>query len=102
MNLFDIPTGPLSGEITDILRQDNAVRIERIVSDGQTTGWYDQREGEFVALLAGSACLEFAEGQKVELRAGDNLFIEPHKKHRVSFTSREEKCIWLCVFIKAR
>lgn len=35
--------------------QGTNVRIERIVSDGQVSGWYGQEESEFVALLLGTA-----------------------------------------------
>ena len=101
MNLFDVPAGPVPAEITTILAQGGCTRVERIVSGGQTSDWYNQAESEFVALLAGSASITFADGKTVQLVAGDTLLIPPHKKHRVSYTTVEPKCIWLCVFFAA-
>lgn len=98
MNLFQVPDERLPGELTEVLAQSGTVRIERIVSDGQTSGWYDQEESEFVALLAGEARLEFEGGKVAELRAGDTLLIRPHERHRVSYTGQSPKCVWLCVF----
>ena len=50
------------------------VRIERIVSTGQCSPpgfWYDQAEGEWVALLSGEAGLRFADESDVRrLKAG--------------------------------
>ena len=100
MNLFDIPDEKLPGEFVELLAQGESIRIEHIVSDGQVSGWCDQEESEFVALLTGTAQLEFEDGRTAELAAGDTLLIRPHEKHRVSFTSTEPKCVWLCVFFK--
>ena len=71
------------------------MRIEKIVSDGHTTGWYDQDEDEWVCLLTGEAELEFENETKL-LRAGEWLLIERYKRHRVTRTTQ---CVWLCVFI---
>lgn len=97
MNIFDLPPLPLPGELTTILAENETVRIERIVSTGQTTDWYDQSESEFVLLLQGSATLEFDDGEAVKLIAGDTVAIPPHKRHRVAFTSTLPPCVWLCV-----
>ena len=98
MNIFDLPTLPLPQELTTTLAQGGSVRIERIVSTGQTTGWYDQPQAEFVALLEGNAELEFEGGRTVALAKGDTLLIAPHQRHRVSYTSAQPPCVWLCVF----
>ena len=45
MNLFDIPEQLPEQELTEILLA-GKTRIERIVSNGQTSGWYDQTEDE--------------------------------------------------------
>ncbi len=97
MNLFDIPAR-IDEEITEILCKKENVRIERIISKGQTTGWYDQNETEFVALLSGFAVIEYDDGSRVELHAGDTLVIVPHRVHRVAYTSAKPACVWLCVF----
>ena len=98
MNIFDLPQLPLSEELMTTLAENSSTRIVRIISTGQTTGWYDQSETEFVTLLEGSAVIEFDSGRSVELSKGDMLIIKPHEKHRVSYTSTEPPCVWLCVF----
>lgn len=98
MNLYERPTHESAEEIVTILAEHQNVRIERIVSTGQTSGWYDQDQYEFVLLLEGTARLEFAGDEILTLRNGDSLVIPPHQKHRVAYTSNEPPCIWLCVF----
>ncbi len=99
-NLFDLPGLPLPQELVTVLAESKMVRVERIISTGQTTGWYDQEETEFVALLQGEAVLEFVHGEKLHLKPGDTCIIEPHQRHRVCSTSTNPACIWLCVFWK--
>jgi len=97
MNIFDLPDLPLSEELSTILAESGNVRIERIISTGQTSDWYDQSETEFVALLQGEARIEF-EDREIAMSKGDCVMIKPHERHRVSFTSSEPPCVWLCVF----
>lgn len=97
-NLFSLPEQPRTEELINVLEENAVVRIERIVSCGQTSDWYDQDESEFVTLLQGEAELCWEDGSKTRLHAGDALTIPPHQLHRVSFTSSEPPCIWLCVF----
>ena len=98
MNIFDLPQIPLPEELTTILATDGNVRIERIISTGQSSDWYDQAETEFVVLLEGNAVIEFENGRSARLSKGDALLIKPHERHRVSYTSIESPCVWLCVF----
>ena len=134
MSIFDLPPLPLNEELTTILAEKENIRIERIVSTGQTTGWYDQDQSEFVVLLDGNATIEFEEfktisndtdkntdndtsndtsndtgnntgnntgnekAKHVSLTKGSALMIQPHEKHRVSYTSSDPPCVWLCVF----
>ena len=103
MNIFTLPGCPPPGyilpeELTTVLVESQNVRIERIVSTGQTSGWYDQSETEFVVLLEGRAEIEYESGISVAMSKGDTLLIKPHERHRVSFTSIEPPCVWLCVF----
>ena len=100
MNLYDLPGLPLSEELTTILAEGTNVRIERIVSTGQISGWYDQAEIEFVALLEGAAEIEYEHGEKAAMKKGDTLTILPGERHRVSYTSSDPPCIWLCVFYR--
>ena len=98
MNVFNLSPMNLTREITTVLAKNKNVRIERIISCGQTTGWYDQKETEFVVLLSGNAKIEFENRVITPLSTGDTLLINPHEKHRVVYTSKEPPCVWLCVF----
>ena len=97
MNLYDYtPTSP-GQERTDILHEDTAVRIERIVSNLARTQWYDQDQDEWLVLLKGTAELA-VERNRVTLEEGDTLFLPAHCRHRVLSTSDET--LWLTVFVK--
>jgi cupin 2 domain-containing protein len=98
MNIYEMPPLPLNEEVTTILTENENVRIERIISTGQVSDWYDQTETEFVALLEGNAVIEYENGKNVSMSKGDTLLIKPHEQHRVSYTSSEPPCVWLCVF----
>lgn len=98
MNIYELPGFPIKNEVITILTQNDRVRIERIISTGQQSDWYDQEETEYVMLLQGSAELAFADGKTIILKKGDTLLIPPHQQHRVAATSADPPCIWLCVF----
>ncbi len=88
-------------EITEILAQSKSVRIERIISTGQTSPegfFYDQEENEFVIVLKGKAVISFEDGTSTELSEGDFFNIPAHLKHRVDFTSNPT--VWLAVFFE--
>jgi cupin 2 domain-containing protein len=77
-----------------------SVRIERIVSDGQSSPsdfWYDQPHDEWVLLLQGEAVLEFSVGEPHNLRSGDSLCIPAHCRHRVARTG--SRTVWLAVHV---
>lgn len=102
-NLFhDLPAS-LSEELVSVLVDNQGVRIERIVSTGQTSPkdfWYDQDEAEWVVVLKGEGHVTYSEGTRHRLKAGDHLLIPAHQKHRVDFTSTDEPTVWLAVFVK--
>ncbi len=103
MNIFELPAGlPQDDEHLDILLQDpeKKVRIERIVSTGQASPpgfWYDQLQNEWVILLQGQAELAWDDGSVIPLQKGDWVYIPAHKRHRVTWTSKEPPCIWIAV-----
>lgn len=102
MELLNITGLDFSEEATQLLASGRNVRIERIVSAGQSSPedfWYDQEEAEYVVVLQGEAVLGFPDGRQI-LRAGDGWHLPAHQRHRVEFTSREPACIWLCIFYK--
>ena len=102
-SLFDpLPATDTDAERFDTLLTRPGVRIERIVSTGQASPpdfWYDQHEGEWVAVLAGEARLRFADEPTARhLRAGDFVDIAPHRRHRVDWTPAGQVTVWLAVF----
>jgi len=87
-------------QVEDLLNQPN-VKIERILSKGQTspeTGWYDQDVNEWVVVLQGSGEITFEDGGKVQLEPGDYINIPAHRKHKVSWTDPDNVTVWLAVF----
>jgi len=90
-----------SEERFDALLERPGLRIERIVSTGQSTApgcWYDQTEAEWVVLLTGAAGLRFAdEAEPRTLAPGDWLHIASHRRHRVEWTAAGETTVWLAV-----
>ena len=98
MNIFEIEKLPgiREDEIIDILKENENVRIERIISTGQVSDWMIQERNEYVVLLQGNAIIEFND-KKVEMKAGDTLFIEKMERHRVTYTSENPCCIWFCI-----
>jgi len=101
MNLLrDLPAAG-AGEIVERLIGNDAIRIERIVSHGETSPegfWYDQDETEFVVVLSGAARLAFADGEMMLLGPGDWVDIAPHRRHRVEWTDPTQPTVWLAVF----
>ncbi|MCL1859379.1 MAG: cupin domain-containing protein [Oscillospiraceae bacterium] len=98
MNIYEMPPLPLTEEVMTILTENENIRIERIISAGQVSDWYDQDETEFVILLEGNAVIEYENSKTVSMSKGDTLLINPHERHKVSYTSSEPLCVWLCVF----
>jgi len=99
--LRDLPDA-CGAEITETLLAAPGVRIERIVSMGQSSPpgfWYDQPESEFVVLLAGAARLRFAdEADERTLGPGDWVHVAAHRRHRVAWTDPARQTVWLAVF----
>jgi cupin 2 domain-containing protein len=100
-NLFDdLPKATGQETLLDLFKRPG-VRIERIVSTGQSSPpgfWYDQAHGEWVAVLAGEARLRFEDEPAARtLHAGDFLDIAAHRRHRVEWTHPTEPTVWLAV-----
>ncbi len=100
-NIFkDIPRSLKEELFEDIIVSKN-VKIERIVSDGHTSpkeGWYDSELDEWVLVLQGEAILSFSDDADKKLQVGDFFHIPAHLKHKVSYTSKSEKTIWLAIY----
>ena len=93
-------SGSLEQEVFQTLVDTDKLTIERIVSKGHTspeTGWYDQERDEWVMVLTGSARLEFTDGEKLTLSAGDAINIPAHTRHKVIWTAADIETVWLAV-----
>jgi len=102
-NLFAKIPENLDQELVEELLRNRAVRIERIVSRGQSSPpdfWYDQAEHEWVVVLAGKARLIIEGQSEVMLHPGDTLHLPAHTRHRVEWTDPRQDTIWLAVFWK--
>lgn len=100
-NLFSsLPDATAAEVFTEILSASDC-RIERIVSQGQTTPVdrpYCQDHDEWVLVLAGRAIIETA-GCETILLPGDHLFIPTGTSHRVTFTDPDCPTVWLAVHL---
>ena len=100
-NIFGSIPKMIPEEITEELVRGAAVKIQRIISRGQSSPdgfWYDAEDNEWVIVLTGKASLRFASQEEaVLLQRGDYLFIPRHCRHRVEWTTPEEDTVWLAV-----
>ena len=103
-NLFeDLPLDSTT-ELFENLLQNDSITIERIISEGHSTPpgeWFDQDSDEWVILLQGSASLLFKEeATSVTMKPGDYAYIAAHRIHRVEWTDRSQKTIWLAIHFR--
>jgi len=106
VNLLSDVGHPNSDEQITELVSAPGIRIERIVSTGQSSlpgFWYDQSWAEWVALLQGEAELMIdGEASARCLRAGDHVLLPSGLRHRVERTSVSPPAIWLAVYFDAK
>jgi cupin 2 domain-containing protein len=103
MNIFSSVPESMEKEIFEDLLKNDSVRIERIISKGQSSpefGWYDQEENEWVIVLEGAGIISYEDGREEKLCKGDFLNIPAHTKHKVKWTAPDTTTIWLAVFYK--
>jgi cupin 2 domain-containing protein len=100
-NLFeDLPQALTEEQFRDLAKA-QGVRIERIVSTGQSMPsdeWMEQGWTEWVIVLRGAARLRF-EGELGDrtLAPGDWIEIPPGQRHRVTWTTPDGPTVWLAV-----
>ena len=101
-NIFTIPDSlPIEFELFQPIISNDNILIERIISSGQSTPagqWLEDDRNEWVVLLQGESEISFEDRINRTLNAGDHIFIEKNKKHRVVRTSENPLCIWLAVY----
>jgi cupin 2 domain-containing protein len=98
--LSDLPV-TTHAEHVDTLADTPNVRIERIVSTGQTTPddqWYDQPHDEWVMVVQGAARLIVDDcTEERALGPGDWVLLPAHCRHRVSWTDPTTQTVWLAI-----
>ncbi len=98
VNVFEA-VAPEAGERFETLLSRRNVVIERIVSAAYEGGEeYTQAQDEWVVLLRGEATLQI-EGAPQAMGAGDAVYIEARRRHRVTKCSGD--AVWLAVHIHA-
>jgi len=100
-NIFKNIPSNLDNEIFEDIQKSSNIRIERIISKGQSSpdsGWYDQIENEWLIVLQGSGIILFEGGKEKMLNKGDYINIPAHTKHKVKWTDPEEITLWLAIF----
>src|SRR5688572_25751925 len=105
INLFSNLPSCLPEELVDLIVAAPNVRVERIVSTGQSSPegfWYDQHDHEWVAVLQGQARLEFDDGEVLSMGPGDSVLIPAHRRHRVAWTTPDGPTVWLAVHFGGR
>ena len=95
-NIFDKLEFSEDEEIEEMIFENEKIKVIRITSLNQATGYYDQNELEIVKIEEGKATLEI-DGKLVKLKKGDILPINPHQIHRVI---KQDHAVWLCIFLK--
>ena len=123
INIFDLKDLSVNEEIIKILFKNENVKIEKIISTGQTTDWQESNKNEFVILVQGNAEIEYYDNRicenknfktnenimknlkntndmKLQLGKGDIILIKKGERHRVSYTSKNPCCVWICIFFE--
>jgi cupin 2 domain-containing protein len=101
-NIFSAIDRDAADEIVTSLLDRPGLRLERIVSTGQTSPpgfWYDQPTDEWVLLIAGAARLEIDGENERTLSPGDYLLIPAHCRHRVAWTDPDQPTVWLAAHL---
>ncbi len=107
MNLFkDLPNN-LDEEVFEDLLTHKNLRIERIVSTGQTSpksGWYDQEEHEWVLVLKGAGELTFESGvvKRLEARRSRYHSSSYQTQSELGYTERKKPFGWQCLLINTK
>lgn len=94
------PCAAPAAEIFETIAVARAVKVERIVSLGQSTPqgeWLSQEKEEWVFLVSGRARLLFEREGELALEPGDYCVIPAGVRHRVEWTDPQRQTVWLAV-----
>ncbi len=104
-NFFHSIPADSSQELFAEIHRAERIRIERIVSFGQSSPegfWYNQDEDEWIMILEGGAgILREDDPQIKEMKPGDYMNIPAHVKHRVVWTVQTRRTVWLAIHYRA-
>jgi cupin 2 domain-containing protein len=97
----DLPLQLLAEEAFTTLVDRPGLRIDRIVSTGQTTPegqWHDQETDEWVLLMEGAERLRVeGESEDRAFTEGDWILLPAHCRHCVTWTRAQSPTVWLAV-----
>src|SRR5262245_36915125 len=102
MNLFDDLPRQADEELFTELLSRKGVRVERIVSTGQSTlagEPYNQEHDEWVLRVSGLAGLSIDRNAERDHRPVDYVLIPAHRSHRITWTAKDEPTVWLAVHL---
>lgn len=89
-------------EIFTALLTRPGIRVERIVSRGQSTpedAPMVQTQDEWVLLLEGAAGLRIEDSAEARLSPGDHVWIAAGQKHWVTWTAKDRATVWLAIHL---
>lgn len=99
-NVYANATPPQEGERFEALLSHKGLLVERIVSSSKIAAQeYVQEQDEWVVLLQGEAVLD-VDGESVQLKSGDYLFLPSLTPHTVLSVS--DGALWLAVHLHGR
>lgn len=99
--LTKLPAAKRAEAFTELLSRPG-IRLERIVSNGQSTPESEpmvQDADEWVILLEGEAGLRIEDSAEVVLKPGDHVLIEAGQRHWVTFTVKDRATVWLALHL---
>jgi cupin 2 domain-containing protein len=104
-NIFTYLPRRSAEEIFSCLFKHQGLKIERIISEGQSTPsgeWLVQQGLEWVMVVKGAAKLLLSGEKKAHLlRQGDYMLIPSCRRHRVIWTDTKKKTVWLAVHYRS-
>jgi|SRR5580693_1088175 cupin 2 domain-containing protein len=97
-NIFrDVTPASKEPQVTTIAENRN-IKIQRVVASGQSSKaglFCPQEDNDLLVLLQGNLILDYENGRRVNMAAGDYIFTAPKENNRVAETSHEEETIWI-------